>query len=251
MTTLEKTAQHGLIEHSHGAGSANGHGGSSLHRFASLDVDEHVVPRGREEAWRFTPMVRLRGLHVDVPLDGHDYEVSIDPDPAVTVEAVEADDPRRGSSGYIPIDRPSARAWAAADRVLAVTVPPEVAAERPTFVRLRGLSAEKAAAGHVVVTAQPYSRAVVILEHDGSAVTRPSSMSSSPSGATSSAPAPRSTTPRPAARPSCSGCTSPTPDSTSRTACSSTTTRRTRVATSSTRAHCRARTPTRSGWATC
>ena len=169
MTTLEKTAQHGLIEHSHGAGSGNGHGGSSLHRFASLDVDEHVVPRGREEAWRFTPMVRLRGLHVDVPLDGHDYEVSVDPDPAVTVEAVEADDPRRGSSGYIPIDRPSARAWAAADRVLAVTVPPEVAAERPTFVRLRGLSAEKAAAGHVVVTAQPYSRAVVILEHEGSA----------------------------------------------------------------------------------
>ncbi len=171
MTTLEKTAQHGLIEHSHGAGagSVKGHGGSSLHRFASHDVDEHVVPRGREEAWRFTPMARLRGLHVDVPLDGHDYEVSIDADPAVKVETVDADDPRRGSSGYIPIDRPSARAWAAADRVLAVTVPPEVVAERPTFVRLRGLSAEKAAAGHVVVTAQPYSRAVVVLEHEGSA----------------------------------------------------------------------------------
>jgi Fe-S cluster assembly protein SufD len=114
-------------------------------------------------------MARLRGLHVDVPLDGHDYEVSIDADPAVKVETVDADDPRRGSSGYIPIDRPSARAWAAADRVLAVTVPPEVVAERPTFVRLRGLSAEKAAAGHVVVTAQPYSRAVVVLEHEGSA----------------------------------------------------------------------------------
>jgi Fe-S cluster assembly protein SufD len=171
MTTLEKTAQHGLIEHSHGAGagSAKGHGGSSLHRFASHDVDEHVVPRGREEAWRFTPMARLRGLHVDVPLDGHDYEVSIDADPAVKVETVDADDPRRGSSGYIPIDRPSARAWAAADRVLAITVPPEVVAERPTFIRLRGLSAEKAAAGHVVVTAQPYSRAVVVLEHEGSA----------------------------------------------------------------------------------
>ena len=171
MTTLEKTAQHGLTEHSHGAGagSVKGHGGSSLHRFASFDVDEHVVPHGREEAWRFTPMVRLRGLHVDAPLDGHDYEVSIDADPAVKVETVDVDDPRRGSSGYIPIDRPSARAWAGADRVLAVTVPPEVVAERPTFVRLRGLSAEKAAAGHVVVTAQPYSRAVVVLEHEGSA----------------------------------------------------------------------------------
>src|ERR671919_1464497 len=143
MTTLEKIAQHGLTEHSHGAGagSEKGHGGSSLHRFASHDVDKHVVPRGREEAWRFTPMVRLRGLHVDAPVDGHDYEVSVDADPAVKVETVEVDDPRRGSSGYIPIDRPSARAWAAADKVLTLTVPAEKQTERPTFVRLRGLSA--------------------------------------------------------------------------------------------------------------
>src|SRR5918995_6240602 len=155
MTTLEKTAQHGLIEHSHGTGtgSVKGHGGSSLHRFASLDVDEHVVPGGREEAWRFTPMVRLRDLHVDTPLDGHDYEIEVDADPQVHVETGEGDDTRRGVSGYVPIDRVSARAWAEADKMIAVTVPREVVTKRPTVVRLRGLSAEKAAAGHVVVTA--------------------------------------------------------------------------------------------------
>src|ERR671919_1372083 len=106
-------AQHGMAEHSHGAGATtNGHGGSSLHKFASFDVDAHPVPRGREEEWRFTPMARLRGLHDDASLDGHDYEVTIDADPVVRVETISAGDPQftsaRGSSGYVPIDPPSA-----------------------------------------------------------------------------------------------------------------------------------------------
>jgi Fe-S cluster assembly protein SufD len=175
-TTEEESmkAQHGLAEHSHGAGTEKqGHGGSSLHKFASFDVDAHPVPRGREEDWRFTPMARLRGLHDDASLDGHDYEVTIDADPVVRVETLDVTDPRgqaiRGSSGYVPIDRPSARAWAAADKVLTLTVPAEAVTARPTYVRLRGLSAEKAAAWHVVVTAEPYSKAVIVVEHEGSA----------------------------------------------------------------------------------
>ncbi len=167
-------AQHGLTEHSHGLGAAKGgQGGSSLHKFASFDVDAHPVPRGREEDWRFTPMARLRGLHDDASLDGHDYEVTIDADPSVGVESIAVGDPRfaalRGSSGYVPIDRPSARAWAAADKVLTITVPAERVAERPTYVRLRGLSHEKAATGHVVIDAGPYSKAVVVIEYEGSA----------------------------------------------------------------------------------
>lgn len=163
-------AQHGLAEHSHGAVPAkNGHGGSSLHKFASFDPQAHAVPRGREEDWRFTPMARLRGLHDETPLDGHDYEVSVDADPVVRVETVDVQDSRRGSSGYVPMDRPSARAWAAADKVLSLTVPAEAVAERPSFLHVRGLSAEKAAAGHLVITAEPYSQAVVVIEHQGSA----------------------------------------------------------------------------------
>ena len=174
MTTLDDmtmSPQHGLTEHSHGAGTGrlDGHGGSSLHRFASFDVDAHPIPRGREEDWRFTPMVRLRGLHVDTSLDGHDYELAVDADPQVLVETRDADDPRRGVSGYVPIDRVSARAWADSDKVLTVTIPRDVVSTRPTVVRLRGLSAEKAAAGHVVVTAQAFSHATVLIEHEGSA----------------------------------------------------------------------------------
>ena len=36
---------------------------SHLHPEGSYDVADHVVPTGREEIWRFTPLKRLRGLH--------------------------------------------------------------------------------------------------------------------------------------------------------------------------------------------
>ena len=171
-----QTAQHGLTEHSHGGGApaANGHGGSAFNTFNSFDVDAHVVPHGREEEWRFTPMARLRGLHQDTPIDGNDYEVTVDADPQVRVETLGASDAQaqalRGSSGYVPEDRPSAKAWAQADRVLAITVPRDVVSTRPTIVRLRGLSAEKAAAGHVVITAERFSQSVVVLEYAASAM---------------------------------------------------------------------------------
>ena len=35
---------------------------SHLHPAGSFDVADHVVPTGREEIWRFTPLKRLRGI---------------------------------------------------------------------------------------------------------------------------------------------------------------------------------------------
>src|SRR5690606_11114479 len=140
----------------------------ALDRLASFDVDAHEVPRGREEEWRFTPMSRLRGLHDDTPLDGS-VDVSVDADPKVAVTTVGADDPRRGTSTYVPVDRPSARAWASAEKVVAVDVPADTVVDQPTVLTLTGRSAEQGAAGHVVVTAGRHSKSVLILEYLGSA----------------------------------------------------------------------------------
>ena len=38
---------------------------SHLHPEGSFDIADHVVPTGREEVWRFTPLKRLRGIHQD------------------------------------------------------------------------------------------------------------------------------------------------------------------------------------------
>src|SRR4029079_8654605 len=57
----------GLRPHSHGGGTRAE--GSALHAVTSYDVDAFPVPQGREEAWRFTPLPRLRGLLDGDPSD--------------------------------------------------------------------------------------------------------------------------------------------------------------------------------------
>jgi Fe-S cluster assembly protein SufD len=141
---------------------------SHLHPVGSFDPADHSVPTGLEEVWRFTPLKRLRGLHDDASLTAEAYRLQVDADPAVTVESVGSDDPAKGSSGYIPADRVSARAWAAADKVFNVVIPREAVVEKPTVISFRGLDAEKAGAGHVVVTAEAFSRSTVVLDYSGS-----------------------------------------------------------------------------------
>jgi Fe-S cluster assembly protein SufD len=139
-----------------------------LHPEGSFDLADHAVPTGLEEVWRFTPLKRLRGLHDDATLTSDAYTVTVDADPAVVAGSVGADDPAKGSSGYVPADRVSARAWADADKVFKVVIPREAVVEKPTVISFTGLDAEKAGAGHVVVTAEPFSRSTVILDYSGS-----------------------------------------------------------------------------------
>ena len=111
---------------------------SHLHPEGSFVVDDHAVPTGLEEIWRFTPLKRLRGLHQDTPLDGDDFTVETDAAPGVTAVSVPVADSARGASGYVPVDRVSARAWEAATSVFEVTIPKDAIVDEPTTVRLKG-----------------------------------------------------------------------------------------------------------------
>ena len=142
---------------------------SHLHPEGSFVVDDHAVPLGLEEIWRFTPLKRLRGLHEDTPLDGDDFTVEADTAPGVTAASVPVADSARGASGYVPVDRVSARAWEAATSVFEVTIPKDAIVDEPTTVRLKGGSLEPAAAGHLLVRAGAFSKAVVIVDYSGSA----------------------------------------------------------------------------------
>ncbi|HYJ69065.1 MAG TPA: Fe-S cluster assembly protein SufD [Nocardioidaceae bacterium] len=142
---------------------------SHLHPPGSYEPADHEVPTAREEIWRFTPMRRLRGVHDDADLSGHSYEIDVKVDPAVTAELTSSDDPAKGSSGYVPSDRVSARAWKHADGLFKIVVPKEAVIEQPSIVTIRGTDVEKAAASHVVVHAEPYSQATVVVRYEGSA----------------------------------------------------------------------------------
>ena len=142
---------------------------SHLHPAGSFAVDDHVVPTGLEEIWRFTPLKRLRGLHEDTPLVGEDFTVEADTAPGVTAVSVPVGDSARGSSGYVPVDRVSARAWDAAASVYEVTIPKDAVVDEPTTVRIKGGHVEPATAAHLLVRAGAFSKAVVIIDYSGSA----------------------------------------------------------------------------------
>jgi len=142
---------------------------SHLHPEGSFEVDDHPVPTGREEIWRFTPLKRLRGLHQDADLTGDTVKVESAAPEGVRIETVDAADSPRGSSGMVPVDRIGARVWQAATRVTTVTIPRETVLDEPVFIDLTGVDADGASVGHVVVTAEAHSKGTVVFRFTGSA----------------------------------------------------------------------------------
>ncbi len=140
-----------------------------LHEHRSYDPADFPVPDGREEEWRFTPLRRLRGLHTDSPVDpAAKVTVEVDPAPEVKTFSAERGGHLLGRS-FVPADRVSARAYASFGEATVITVPAEADASRPTVVTVTGSDAGSTAFGHLLVHAEPFSRAVVVLDYRGSA----------------------------------------------------------------------------------
>jgi Fe-S cluster assembly protein SufD len=160
------------------AGKGHSHGGgvgvpdsSRAGRRTSYNLSEFPQLTGREEDWRFTPLKRLRGLHTDA-LTGAAPSVTVTgPDggaaPAsVKVETVDRTDARVGSAG-IPEDRVSAAAWEAFKEATVVTVPAETELETGVVIAIEGTGTD-ASAQHLVIVAEQFSKAVIVLDHKGS-----------------------------------------------------------------------------------
>jgi Fe-S cluster assembly protein SufD len=145
-----------------------------LHEHRSYDPADFAVPGGREEEWRFTPLRRLHGLHTDnPPVPSAKVTVEVDPAPEVKISTAERAGGLLGRS-FIPADRVSAQAYASFDEATVITVPAEADASRPTVVTVTGMTGEGEVGGgtgygHLLVQAEPFSRAVVVLDHRGSA----------------------------------------------------------------------------------
>jgi Fe-S cluster assembly protein SufD len=151
---------------------------SGLHALGSRDPADFGVPTGREEEWRFTPLRRLRGLHADAELGS--ARVTVEVDSAPEIDYAERSGPSPSGS-FVPTDRVSARAFAAAQCATVITVPKDTVASRPSIIRVTGSSPRKsdisemsdeargAAAGHMVIDVQPYGRAVIAVDQRGGA----------------------------------------------------------------------------------
>jgi Fe-S cluster assembly protein SufD len=126
------------------------------------------VPTGREEEWRFTPLRRLRGLHSDGALSPGKIAVEADAAPGVIAVRAQRDDPRIGAA-FEPGDRVSAKAFASYEEATLVTVPPEFDGTTPTVISVRGEDVGGAAFGHTRIEVGANARAIVVVDHHGSA----------------------------------------------------------------------------------
>lgn len=152
--------------HSHGGG-VGVPDSSRAGRLTSYSLADFKPLTGIEEDWRFTPLKRLRGLHSEV-LSGTAPTVVVTGPEEITVESVGRDDRRIGTAG-IPEDRVSANAWENFAGATVVTIPSEFEALTEVSVDIEGTSLDPAAQ-HLVIVAEKFSKAVVVLNHRGSAI---------------------------------------------------------------------------------
>jgi Fe-S cluster assembly protein SufD len=129
-------------------------------------MTDFPIPTGREEAWRFTPTRRLRGLFEPLP-DGGDGKVVIDVDApdGVTVEHVDPREDSRVGKVFTPTERVAALAFEGTKQALVVTIPAEARLDTPVSLVVRGEGGS--AYGHITLDVGALAEATVVIDHIG------------------------------------------------------------------------------------
>ncbi|MFJ4655344.1 Fe-S cluster assembly protein SufD [Nocardia sp. NPDC088792] len=135
--------------------------------FASFDVNAFEVPSGHDEAWRFTPLRRLHGLHDGTAVRDGQATVEVNSVEGVTVETVQRTDSRLGEAGT-PTDRVAAQAYSGFEQATIVSVGAESEVAQPVVVTITGPGAGKTAYGHTQVRLGNFATAHVVIDQRGS-----------------------------------------------------------------------------------
>jgi len=145
---------------------------SHLHAVASFDLDDHPMPNGREEVWRFTPLKRLRGV-----LDDH-AATDGDITPGVTYEVTAGEELVVGTlapgesprgTALVPGDRAAAVASKNTEKALHVKVPADTVLGEPVHVVVHG-TADRHSFAHHVLEVGTHANVTFVLEHRGSGI---------------------------------------------------------------------------------
>jgi Fe-S cluster assembly protein SufD len=135
--------------------------------FTSFDVDAFEVPSAKDEAWRFTPLRRLRGLQDGTAVrDGH-ATVEVAAAEGVTVETVDRTDSRLGQAG-VPSDRVAAQAYSGFEQATVVSVGEEIEVAEPVVVTITGPGEGKTAYGHLQIRLDAFAKVTVVIDQRGS-----------------------------------------------------------------------------------
>ena len=131
-------------------------------------MTDFPVPTGREEAWRFTPTRRLRGL-LEPLENGGDGKVVVDIDApeGVTVERVDPREDARVGATFRPTERVAALAFEGVKQAVVVSIPAEARPDKPVSLVVRGEGGSSY--GHTTIDVGAYAEATVVIDHIGTA----------------------------------------------------------------------------------
>ncbi|WP_067683185.1 Fe-S cluster assembly protein SufD [Nocardia miyunensis] len=158
--------------------------------FTSFDVNAFEVPTAHDEAWRFTPIRRLRGLHDGTAVRDGAAAVEVaavrfsQPDGSaeteseriplvpgavagVSVETVERSDARLGEAG-VPADRVAAQAYSGFEQATVVSVDAEAEVAEPIVLTITGPGEDSTGFGHVQIRLGRFAVATVVIDYRGS-----------------------------------------------------------------------------------
>ena len=136
---------------------------SHLHPTPSWDIDDHPVPTGREEIWRFTPVKRLRKLFRQ---DASGAELTWEGElPAGVTKRSISSLQARELSVEAPVDRVAAMAHEHGDGALLVEIPDEFSSEEPIVIWLTG--EEQAVFSHTIFRVGRFVNATVVVSFEG------------------------------------------------------------------------------------
>ncbi|WP_285725408.1 Fe-S cluster assembly protein SufD [Psychromicrobium xiongbiense] len=156
--------------HSHGSTGDTTVMASRAERLTSFSIDDFALPTGLEEEWRFTPVKKLARLFaLTSPETGTSEQLSWETSvpEGVVIDSVDADGARELVSAA-PADRAAAAALVNSQGAVTVTIPANLELTEPVKITLRGAGGAPAF-GHVVFTIGENAKAVIVVDHQGSA----------------------------------------------------------------------------------
>lgn len=124
------------------------------------------VPTGREEAWRFTPLKRLRGLNDLSGKAGGELSRKFDVAPEFVVETVAKSDPRVAPLSTTS-DFVAASAIEYAQEVAFLSLPANKVASKPSFVTIDGAGFDGTTYARTVIELGAQAEATIVLRHQG------------------------------------------------------------------------------------
>lgn len=154
--------QHGLTEHSHGAGVPIQ---TRNERPRSTSTSDFPEVSKTQEIWRYLPIEKLNGLDAEVYSELQETEVALTLPKGFSGRFVESSSAEIGKAG-LPEDRVAAAAWTNASRTLVIEIEQNLESREPGFIKISGTNSG-AHAFHLLVIAKKFSVATLVLDHQG------------------------------------------------------------------------------------